>query len=77
MAFVDDYTTWTAAANRKGIQTIIDEALDWEKRSGATFEGDKTTLVHFTRNPNRTNTAPMIIKGEVVTPKETAKILGA
>jgi hypothetical protein len=80
MAFVDDYTGWdtgpTAEANREGIQTIIDEALDWEKRSGATFEGEKTTFIHFTRNPNRTSTAPMTIKGEVVMPKEAAKILG-
>jgi hypothetical protein len=60
----------------EGIQAIIDEALDWEKRSGATFEGEKTTLVHFTRSPNRTSTTPITIKGEVVTPKETAKILG-
>jgi hypothetical protein len=80
MAFVDDYTGWvvgpTAEANRERLQTIIDEALDWERRSGATFEGEKTTLVHFTRNPDRTSTTPMTIKGEVVAPKETAKILG-
>jgi hypothetical protein len=80
MAFVDDYTGWvvgpTAEANRERLQTIIDEALDWEKRSGATFEGEKTTLVHFTRNPSRTSTAPVAIKGEVVVPKEAAKILG-
>jgi hypothetical protein len=80
MAFVDDYTAWvtgpTVEASHEGIQAIINKALEREKRSGATFEGDKTTLVHFTRNPNRTSTAPIIIKGEVVTPKETAKILG-
>ena len=46
-------------------------------RSGATFEGEKTTLVHFTRNPNRASTTPITIKGEVVKPKESAKILGA
>ena len=80
MAFVDDCTGWvvgpTAEANREGIQTIIDEALDWERRSGATFEGEKTILIHFTRNPNRTSTAPMTIKGEAVAPRESAKILG-
>ena len=80
MAFVDDYTGWvvgpTAEANRERLQIIIDEALDWERRSGATFEGEKTILIHFTRNPNRTSTTPMTIKGEVVEPKETAKILG-
>jgi hypothetical protein len=80
MAFVDDYTGWvvgpTAEANRERLQIIIDTALDWERRSSTTFEGEKTILIHFTRNPNRTSTAPMTIKGEVVEPKETAKILG-
>ncbi|KAM4061874.1 reverse transcriptase (RNA-dependent DNA polymerase) [Hirsutella rhossiliensis] len=42
IAFVDDYSAWvtgpTAESNRDGIQSIIDDALEWEKRSGATFE---------------------------------------
>jgi hypothetical protein len=46
IAFVDDYTAWvsgpTAQSNRRGIQAIIDKALDWERRSGATFEAEKT-----------------------------------
>jgi hypothetical protein len=33
-------------------------------------------LVHFTRNAERTNTTPFIIKGKTVTPGHTAKILG-
>ncbi|OBS17158.1 hypothetical protein FPOA_12311 [Fusarium poae] len=52
IAFVDDYSAWvtgpTAEDNREGIQAIIDRALDWERRSGATFESDKTTIAHFT-----------------------------
>jgi hypothetical protein len=64
MAFVDDYTVWvvgpTAEANRAAIQAII--------------AGEKNTLVHFTRTPNRTCIAPMTIKVELL--KETAKILG-
>jgi hypothetical protein len=80
IAFVDDYTGWvigpTAEENYERLQTIIDEALGWERCSGATFEGEKTILVYFTRNPNRTSTALMTIKGEVVVPRETAKILG-
>ncbi|KAM4061518.1 endonuclease-reverse transcriptase domain-containing protein [Hirsutella rhossiliensis] len=40
IAFVDDYSAWvtgpTAESNRDGIQSIIDDALEWEKRSGAT-----------------------------------------
>ena len=41
-----------------------------------TFEGEKTILIYFTRNPNRTSTALMTIKGEAVVPRESAKILG-
>lgn len=80
MAFVDDYSAWvtgpTADANREGIQAIINRAVDWERRSGATFEGEKTILVHFTRCANRTNTTPFTIKGKTVTPSKAAKILG-
>jgi hypothetical protein len=80
IAFVDDYSAWvagpTADANRAGIQASIDRALDWERRSGATFEGDKTTIIHFTRNAERTSGAAFVIKGEEVKPKQSAKILG-
>ena len=54
MVFVDDYTAWitglSADVNCEGIQAIINRAMDWEKQSGATFKGDKTTVMHFTRN---------------------------
>jgi hypothetical protein len=80
MAFVDDYTAWvtgpTAAANRGAIEAIVERALEWERRSGATFEGDKTSLVHFTRDPRRTDTVPLMVKGESILPKSDAKILG-
>ena len=80
MAFMDDYTAWvtglSAETNRAGVQAIIDTALDWERRSGATFEGEKTAIVHFTRNPGKLSGTSFTIKGEVVNPKESAKILG-
>jgi ribonuclease HI len=80
MAFVDDYSAWvtgpSAEANREGIHAIIDRAMDWERRSGATFEGEKTVIIHFTRRLDRTSTRPFTIKGETVTPSDTAKILG-
>jgi hypothetical protein len=80
MAFVDDYSAWvtgpSAEANREGIQAIIDRAMDWERRSGATFEGEKTVIIHFTRRPDRVSSRPFSIKGEAIAPKETAKILG-
>jgi hypothetical protein len=80
IAFVDDYSAWvigqSADANREGIQTIIDRAIEWEKRSGAVFESDKTTIMHFTRTQNRSDNTPFHIKGETVAPKQNVKILG-
>ncbi|KAK8036725.1 hypothetical protein PG994_015222 [Apiospora phragmitis] len=39
IAFVDEFTAWvtgpTAQSNREGIEAIIDDALAWERRSGA------------------------------------------
>ena len=46
------------------------------ERSGATFEGEKTILIHFTRRADRNSTTPATIKGETITPSNTAKILG-
>ena len=80
IAFIDDYTAWvtgpTAEANTVGIQSIIDHALNWERRSGATFESEKTSLIHFTRNKERSSNTPILVKEKLVMPKETAKILG-
>ncbi|EAQ88752.1 hypothetical protein CHGG_05371 [Chaetomium globosum CBS 148.51] len=80
IAFVDDFTAWvtgpTAQSTRKGIEAIIDQALDWEKRSGATFEADKTAVIHFTRKAYKANSAPFTIKGQNVQPRDHVKILG-
>ncbi|KAK1463703.1 zinc knuckle [Colletotrichum tamarilloi] len=81
LAFVDDYTAWVTGrsreANREGIQNIIDRALEWERRSEATFETDKTAIIHFTRNwrlpPDSTS---FVIKGDTVRPKDHVKVLG-
>ncbi|KJZ71567.1 hypothetical protein HIM_09036 [Hirsutella minnesotensis 3608] len=67
IAFVDDYSAWvtgpTAESNRDGIQSIINDALQWEKRSGATFEVDKTSVIHFTRIAERDSDSPFAIRG--------------
>jgi ribonuclease HI len=81
VAFVDDYTAWvtgpTSEANHEGIQAIIDRALDWERRSGATFEADKTAIIHFSRKASRVdNSVPFQIKGETVQPSDQVRILG-
>ena len=54
----------------------MDRAIQWEKRSGATFETTKTVLVHFSRTATRSSTAPISIKEKIVFPKEEAKVLG-
>ncbi|KAI3098443.1 hypothetical protein CBS147333_9078 [Penicillium roqueforti] len=80
IAFVDDFTAWvtgpTAQSNREGIKEIIDEALDWERRSGATFEAEKTAIIHFTPEVHKSEQEPFTIKGQAVEPKDHVKILG-
>ncbi|RKK60081.1 hypothetical protein BFJ69_g17250 [Fusarium oxysporum] len=80
IAFVDDYTAWvsrpTGQSSRRGIQAIIDKALDWEKHSGATFEAEKTAIIHFTRYTGRVDSEPFTIEGEKVSPKDQVKVLG-
>ena len=66
----------SAAANTGKIRGIVDHALAWESRSGATFEGEKTALVHFTRNPRLQSTTPLDIRGVEVRPQEETKVLG-
>ena len=50
--------------------------MEWERRSRATFEADKTAIIHFTCKPYKSDTQPFTIKGQVVQPKEHVKILG-
>ncbi|KGO53502.1 hypothetical protein PEX2_061100 [Penicillium expansum] len=80
IAFVDDFTAWvtglTAQSNREGIKAIINKALDWEKRSGATFEADKTAIIHFAPKAYKLDQGPFTIKGQTVEPKDYVKILG-
>jgi hypothetical protein len=80
IAFVDDFNAWvtgpTAQCNREGIEAIIREALDWERRSGATFEAEKTAVIHFTRKAYKTDAQPFVIKGQTIEPQDHVKILG-
>src|SRR5690606_25458780 len=63
IAFVDDYTAWvvgkTAAENKDRLQAIVQRATEWESRSGAPFEGDKTAYIHFTRNSRQSTDEPI------------------
>ncbi|CRG92736.1 Deneddylase [Talaromyces islandicus] len=80
IAFVDDFTAWvtgpTAQSNREGIDAIINEALEWERRGGATFEAGKTAIIHFTPKAYKSEQKPFTIKGQTIEPKDHVKILG-
>jgi hypothetical protein len=54
-AFVDDYTRWTVSSPAEAHTTtlqrkVIPKALEWAAQSGAAFEADKASFIHFTRN---------------------------
>ena len=80
IAFIDDYTAWvvgtSAAENKERLQAIVQRATEWERRSGASFEGDKTAFIHFTRNSRQSAEDPISVKGEEVRPTPSVKILG-
>ncbi|KAI6824489.1 hypothetical protein KC343_g180 [Hortaea werneckii] len=81
IAFVDDYTAWvvgkSAAENMYRLQGIVQRATEWESRSGASFEGDKTAFTHFTRNKtHQSSEEPITVKGEEIRPTPSVKILG-
>jgi len=77
---VDDFTAWvtgpTVESNRDGTKEIIKKALDWERRSGATFEAEKTAIIHFTRKAYKSDSEPFAIRGQLVRPKTQVKVLG-
>jgi hypothetical protein len=66
----------TAQSNWEGIKVIINEVLNWEKRSSATFEADKTAIIHFTPKAYKSDQGPFTIKGQTIEPKDYVKILG-
>jgi hypothetical protein len=64
---VDDFTAWvtgpTAQSNWEGIEAIINEALDWGRRSGATSEAEKTAVLHFSPKAYKSDQRSFTIKG--------------
>lgn len=83
IAFVDDYTRWTvgssAEANTAVLQRkVIPRASEWAAQSGAAFEAEKTSFIHFTRNQRQRQlpTVPLHVNGATVAPAPEVKILG-
>jgi ribonuclease HI len=82
MAFVDDFTVWVSSpTTRRNInqlrRDIIPMVERWCKTSGATFEPDKTQMIHFTRNDHQSRNETILrFQGLNVTPKDEIKLLG-
>ncbi len=85
MGFVDDYTRWVVSEsvedNMEILQNeVIPRALEWARGSGAMFEGDKTTLMHFTLTRSFKKIVRPVqalrIGDAAVAPSESAKLLG-
>ncbi|KAI2669422.1 hypothetical protein LCP963914a_9931 [Penicillium roqueforti] len=83
IAFVDDYTRWTVGSSADENtavlqQKVIPHALEWAAQSGAVFEAEKTSLIHFTRNPRHRPlpALPLHVNGAIVAPASEVKILG-
>ena len=72
ITFINNYTAWvvgeSAEANIISLKKIINHVLAWESCSGATFEGKKTALMYFTRNPRLHSDKPLNIKGVDIPP---------
>jgi ribonuclease HI len=65
------------AQNTRAIQeSILPHAERWAKQSGAIFEADKTSLIHFTRRADPDDSQPIHFGGKVATPQQSVKVLG-
>ena len=54
IGFVDDFNAWVVGADESQTTAIIQREImphaeRWARQSGATFEADKTSFIHFTK----------------------------
>ena len=81
LGFVDDFNAWVVGPDEEQNtamvqETILPRAEQWAKQSGATFEADKTSFIHFTRRPGRNNTRAISFGGKDILPQNSVKVLG-
>jgi ribonuclease HI len=81
LGFIDDYNAWVVSDseehNTRPIkETIIPRAEQWAKSSGAIFETDKTSLIHFSKKKVSDKQGPLIFGGDESLPQPTVKVLG-
>jgi hypothetical protein len=66
----------TTAENQDRLQSIVQKATEWESRSEASSEGDKTYFIHVTRNSRLCVDEPIAVKEQEVQPTLRVKIMG-
>ena len=82
IGFIDDFTAWRTAAScaettRKLQSEVLRTAAQWARESGATFEANKTALIHFERRITEPETLPPLrFLGKNIEVQDRVKILG-
>jgi hypothetical protein len=81
IAFVDDYSAWVTGpdveTNTAVIQAqLIPRAEEWAKESGATFQAEKTSFIHFTRSAVKSKQTTVRVGMETITSSNSIKLLG-
>lgn len=81
IGFVDDFNAWVVREDEiqttRLIQsTVIPHAERWAKQSGAIFETDKTSLIHFTRSKTCNDRRPLYFGNDEIKPQDCVKVLG-
>jgi hypothetical protein len=56
--------------------TILPHTKRWARQSGATFEADKTSLIHFTKRVGADDTRAVHFNGTAILPQQSVKVLG-
>ena len=81
IGFVDDFNAWVVGADESETtatiqREIIPHAERWARQSGATFEADKTSFIHFTKRADKDDTRALQFGDTTILPRESIKVLG-
>jgi hypothetical protein len=81
IGFVNDFNAWVVGADESETtvtiqREIIPHAERWARQSGATFEADKTSFIHFTRRAEKDDTRVLQFGDTTILPQGSVKVLG-
>ena len=81
IGFIDDFNAWVVGANEEETTTAIETTIlphtgRWARQSGATFEADKPSLIHFTKRAGADDTRAVRFNGIAILPQQSVKVLG-